>query len=136
MAWDDFSPFKRLSQWPASLEMAQIGGSVNSSLLAVSISPTLSSHFLVCLFFLFHYEVIKLHRQDVRGGNAFSLDLCLTLLELCKAFQTMGISRHGGVLGLPCQKKKKMKVKKEKERPGKNKLEAVLYLFESWPKKS
>lgn len=53
-----------------------------------------------------------------------------------KAYQTMDISRHGGVLGLPCQKKKKMKVKKEKKRPGKHELEAVLYLFESWPKKS
>lgn len=49
-----FKLFKRLSQWPTSLEMGQIGGSVNSFVLAASVaSKALLTFFgFVCFNFL------------------------------------------------------------------------------------
>lgn len=115
MAWDDFSAFKRLSQWPTSFEMAQISrGSVNSSVLAVSFSPNslLTFFWFVCFFFvcLFHYEVIKRHHENtVQGGNAYSLDLCILRPGLREAYPTMAVAGVVGLfLGLPLQKKEKL----------------------------
>lgn len=53
------------------------------------------------------------------GGNAFSLDVCIILLVLCKAYQTRGISWCCGVLSGSAPPKNKYK---KKTKPGKNKL--------------
>lgn len=51
-----------------------------------------------------------------REENAFSLDLCITLM-LCKAYQIVGIDSYQGLLsGAPSSKKKR------KEKPEKIKL--------------
>lgn len=61
--------FKRLSQWPASLEMAQIGGQWIPSSWPHFLLPTLSSHFfgLFIFRFILRSSAEMLQREEVSG---------------------------------------------------------------------
>lgn len=87
----------------------------------------LSPHiFLVCLFFLFHYEVIKLHHPNaVQGGNAFFSGPVGHPASAERGCQTMGISRCCGVLSGSPPAPHLLQKKKRKEKIEKNKPEAV-----------
>lgn len=61
--------FKRLGQWPASLEMAQTGGQWIPSSWTHCLLPTLSSHFfgLFIFRFILRSSAEMLQREEVCG---------------------------------------------------------------------
>lgn len=127
MAWDDFSAFKRLSQWPVSLAMAQIGGQwILSSwqYLFLQVSPHI--FWFVCFLSLWGHKT-ALSRCFV-GRKCLYFGPVYHYASAMQGLSDFGISRCCGVHSVSPYPSLSENTKKEKKKNPRKKDSLVNFL--------